>query len=44
MEEHNASIRAACAKIGADYFLFTIDKPIFEAFSQMLSRAVIWKT
>lgn len=44
MENHNAGIRAACSQVGADYFLFRTDTPIFEAFSQMLSRAVIWKT
>jgi uncharacterized protein (DUF58 family) len=43
MENHNASIRAACSRVGADYFLFRTDIPIFEAFSQMLSRAVVWK-
>jgi len=30
--------------VGADYFLLKTDRPIFEAFSEMLSRAVIWKT
>jgi uncharacterized protein (DUF58 family) len=43
IENHNAGIRAACSQVGADYFLFRTDTPIFEAFSQMLSRAVIWK-
>jgi uncharacterized protein (DUF58 family) len=43
MENHNASIRAACSRVGADYFLFRTDIPIFDAFSQMLSRAVVWK-
>jgi uncharacterized protein (DUF58 family) len=41
--EHNDAIRAACNQVGADYFLFRTDKPIFEAFSEMLTRAVIWK-
>jgi uncharacterized protein (DUF58 family) len=44
MAEHNDRIRAACSQVGADYFLIETDKPIFEAFSEMLSRAVIWKT
>jgi uncharacterized protein (DUF58 family) len=44
MTEHNDAIRAACNQVGADYFLFRTDKPIFEAFSEMLTRAVIWKT
>ena len=43
IEDHNASIREACARVGADYFIFRTDRPIFESFSQMLSRAVIWK-
>ncbi|MCK9440475.1 MAG: DUF58 domain-containing protein [Methanothrix sp.] len=44
MAEHNERIRAACSQVGADYFLLKTDRPIFEAFSEMLSRAVIWKT
>ena len=44
MAEHNDRIRAACSQVGRDYFLVKTDQPIFEAFSEMLSRAVIWKT
>ncbi len=44
MAEHNDRISAACNQVGADYFLVKTDRPIFEAFSEMLSRAVIWKT
>jgi len=44
MAEHNDRIRAACSQVGADYVLLKTDRPIFEAFSEMLSRAVIWKT
>jgi uncharacterized protein (DUF58 family) len=44
MAEHNDRIRAACSQVGADYFLIETDEPIFEAFSEMLSRAVSWKT
>ncbi|MDD1749982.1 MAG: DUF58 domain-containing protein [Methanothrix sp.] len=44
MAEHNDRIRAACSQVGADYFLIRADRPIFEAFSEMLSRAVVWKT
>jgi uncharacterized protein (DUF58 family) len=44
MAEHNDRIRAACSQVGADYFLVKTNRPIFEAFSEMLSRAVIWKT
>jgi uncharacterized protein (DUF58 family) len=43
MEEHNSRIIAACNQVGADFFSFKTDKPIFEAFSEMLSRAVVWK-
>ena len=43
MAEHNDRIRAACSQVGADYFLMKTDRPIFEAFSEMFSRAVIWK-
>jgi uncharacterized protein (DUF58 family) len=41
--EHNDRIRAACDQVGADYFLVPSDRPVFDAFSEMLSRAVIWK-
>jgi uncharacterized protein (DUF58 family) len=43
MTEHNDRIRAACSRVGADYFLLRTDKPIFEAFSDMLSRAMVYK-
>lgn len=44
LAEHNDKIHAACNQVGADYFLMRSDRPIFEAFSEMLSRAVILKT
>ena len=44
LDEHNERIAAACNQAGADYFRFRTDQPIFEAFSEMLSRAVVWKT
>ncbi len=44
LAEHNDRIQAACSQVGANYFLMKTDRPIFEAFSEMLSRAVIWKT
>jgi uncharacterized protein (DUF58 family) len=44
MAEHNDRIRVACSQVGADYFLIRADRAIFEAFSEMLSRAVIWKS
>jgi uncharacterized protein (DUF58 family) len=44
LEEHNDRISAVCNQVGAEFFSFRTDKPIFEAFSEMLSKAVIWKT
>jgi uncharacterized protein (DUF58 family) len=44
LAEHNEAIRATCDRIGAHYFLFQTDRPIFDAFSEMLTRAVVWKT
>jgi uncharacterized protein (DUF58 family) len=41
--EHNNRIQEACSRVGADYFLARSDRPVFDAFSEMLSRAVIWK-
>lgn len=41
--EHNNQIQEACARVGADYFLARSDRPVFDTFSEMLSRAVIWK-
>ncbi|VVB70493.1 Uncharacterised protein [uncultured archaeon] len=43
MSEHNDRIRAACSRVGADYFIFRTDKPVFEAFSDMLSKAIVYK-
>ncbi|NLJ22240.1 MAG: DUF58 domain-containing protein, partial [Methanothrix soehngenii] len=44
LAEHNEKIREACDQVGANYFLFQTDRPIFDAFSEMLTRAVVWKT
>jgi len=41
--EHNDRIREACSRVGADYFLIRTDRPVFESFTEMLSRAVIQK-
>lgn len=41
LEEHNARIAAACSRVGADFFQLSTDMPIFEAFSMMLSRALV---
>jgi uncharacterized protein (DUF58 family) len=44
LEEHTARIAEACNNVGADFFTFRTDGPIFDAFSEMISRAVIWRT
>lgn len=44
LEEHTARIALACNNVGADFFTFRTDEPIFNAFSEMISRAVIWRT
>jgi uncharacterized protein (DUF58 family) len=43
LEEHNSRIRAACNQVGADFFSFRTDRPIFEAFTEMLSKAIVVK-
>lgn len=43
LSEHNNQIQEACSRVGADYFLARSDRPVFDTFSEMLSRAVIWK-
>ena len=43
LEEHNSRIRAACNQVGADFFSFSTDRPIFEAFTEMLSKAIVVK-
>ena len=43
LSQHNHQIQEACTQVGADYFLFASDRPVFDAFSEMLSRAVVWK-
>ncbi len=44
MEEHTARIAEACNNVGANFFAFKTDQPIFSAFSEMISRAVVWRT
>lgn len=41
LEEHEARIAEACNNVGADFFTFKTDRPIFDAFSEMISRAII---
>lgn len=43
LSQHNHQIQEACTQVGADYFLFSSDRPVFDAFSEMLSLAVVWK-
>jgi uncharacterized protein (DUF58 family) len=43
MEEHTGRIALACNNVGADFFTFKTDQPIFSAFSEMISRALIWR-
>lgn len=43
LEEHTERIAEACNNVGADFFTFSTDKPIFDAFSEMISRAVVWR-
>jgi uncharacterized protein (DUF58 family) len=44
LENHNARIAEACASVGADFFSFRTDKPIFDAFSEMVAKAIVWRT
>jgi uncharacterized protein (DUF58 family) len=38
LQEHDSRIKAACKNSGADFFSFSTKKPIFEAFSELMSR------
>lgn len=44
LQEHNLRIQEACRKVGADFFSFRTDRDVFDAFSEMISRAIIWRT
>jgi len=44
LQEHNLRIQEACRKVGADFFSFRTDRDVFEAFSEMISRAIVWRT
>lgn len=41
LDEHISKIAMACNGVGADFFSFKTNKPIFDAFSEMVSRAVV---
>jgi len=43
MNEHDARIKETCNAAGADFFTYTTDKPIFEVFSDVNSRAKVWR-
>jgi uncharacterized protein (DUF58 family) len=43
VEDHLIKIKSACNAVGSDFFSFTTDKPIFDAFSELNSRATIWR-
>ncbi|MCJ7443502.1 MAG: DUF58 domain-containing protein [Methanotrichaceae archaeon] len=43
LEEHISKINVACNNVGADFFSFRTDKPIFDAFSEMVSKAIVWR-
>ncbi|HII07102.1 MAG TPA: DUF58 domain-containing protein [Methanotrichaceae archaeon] len=43
MKEHDARIRETCNAVGADFFSYTTDTPIFEVFSDVNSRAKVWR-
>ena len=43
IEDHLLTIRATCNAVGCDFFSFTTDMPIFEAFSELNTKATIWR-
>ncbi len=43
MEDHRNRIVEACDDVGADFFYFTTDVPVFDAFSEVNSRADVWR-
>lgn len=43
IEEHLSKIKATCNAVGCDFFSFATDKPIFDAFSELNSKATIWR-
>jgi len=44
MESHNNRLMDVCNSVGADFFSFTTDTPIFEAFREVNSRASVWRS
>ncbi|MHC1631532.1 MAG: DUF58 domain-containing protein [Methanotrichaceae archaeon] len=43
LEHHKDKITEVCNHVSADFFSFTTDTPIFEAFSEVNSRAKVWR-
>lgn len=43
LEEHTSRIMATCNAVGADFFSFRTDRPIFDAFSELNKKATIWR-
>jgi uncharacterized protein (DUF58 family) len=43
VEDHLIKIKSACNAVGSDFFSFSTDKPIFDAFSELNSKATIWR-
>ena len=43
MREHGARIREACSAVGADFFSYSADTPIFEAFNDVNRRSKAWR-
>jgi uncharacterized protein (DUF58 family) len=43
LEEHMARISSVCNGLGVDLFSFRTDMPIFDAFSELNSRATVWR-
>jgi uncharacterized protein (DUF58 family) len=44
LKDHNDRIIATCNQVGADFFSFRTDEPIFDAFTEMLSKTLAWRT
>jgi uncharacterized protein (DUF58 family) len=44
LQEHNFRIQEACRNVGADFFSFRTDRDVFDAFSEMISRTIAWRT
>ena len=44
LDEHISKITVACDSVGADFFDFKTNTPIFNAFSEMVSKSIVWRT